>query len=299
MQSRGLYRLLPIAGFLLLTAPAVALSPTSFLPGTNTVPGWVRMGPIKVYNSRTLYNLIDGEADAVKQYTFLSAADARYVPHGLGSQSITVDIYDMENPLNAFGLFSQDRQGAQAINVGAEACKTAGGTGISLWRGRYLVRLAATAQTPEFLHAMLLFAKKIAARLPGAVDPPALLRTLPAGAKQGTEQYIRENVAGHSFVRNAVTARYPSAGPFASLFVAEYPSPTVARSAYLKYSAYERSNGRIVPLKGIGQAGFFVLDRFAHDVVIAYKGRYLVGALRAGTQIAAEHLVKEAMSRIP
>ncbi len=299
MPYRYLNHVLTAAGLLLITMPAAALSPASLLPVTNTVPGWVRMGLPKVYNSRTLYNLIDGEADAVKQYTFLSATDARYVPHGRGSQSITVDIYDMENPLNAFGLFSQDRLGAQPINVGVEACKTAGGTGISMWKGRYLVRLAATAQTPEFLHAMLLFAKKMAARLPGTIEPPTLLRTLPAGAKPGSQQYIRENVAGHSFVRNAVTARYPSAGLFASLFVAEYPSLSAARSAYLDYLAYERNNGRIVPLKGIGQAGFFVLDRFAHDVVIAYKGRYLVGALRAGTQIAAEHLVKEAMARIP
>ena len=54
---------------------------------------------------------------------------------------ITIDVFDVTDPLNAFGLFSSDRASGKPVPVGAEGVQI-GATGLNFWKGRYVVRLA-------------------------------------------------------------------------------------------------------------------------------------------------------------
>ena len=194
----------------------------SLLPPSGSALGWKVVGTPHIYDANSLYDLIDGEADAVKAYAFAGVIDGRYSPNSSTRTSIDFNLYDKSDPLNAYGLFSQDREGAQPLAIGAGGCRTSDGTGLSFWKDRYLVRIASTTRDRKFLDAMVVMAKNIAGRIHGSSQPPALIRSLPAGARPDTVQYRRENVEGHAFISNAVTARYPSAGMSAELFIAQY-----------------------------------------------------------------------------
>jgi hypothetical protein len=295
--GRSLITVLALFSFLLFGTPALAAGPQSVLPAGNAVKGWKQIGTAKLYNSSNLFDLIDGEAQAVMEYSFASCAHAEYAPANQSRPMLTIDVYDMTDPLDAFGLFSSDRISGKAIPIGAEGVQI-GNSGLNFWKGRYVVRTAILQVNPASRAAQAAFAKATAAKITGASGPPAIVGALPPGRQPRSEKYVRADVAGQKFLKNAITARYPSAGQGAELFICQYPGPAAAKAALEQYRAYEKSGRGLAPLKGVGEAGFSVVDRFAKNVAVAQKGRYVVGILRARDAAGAQNLVRQAIAKV-
>ncbi|MCA1597141.1 MAG: hypothetical protein LC772_12070, partial [Chloroflexi bacterium] len=301
-MAAQLLKTLAVAGALscaaLLPFPADAATPQSLLPASGSVNGWKMVGAPVTYNGDTLYQLIDGGADAVKQYAFSTVANASYKPGGRGNQVITIAVYDMTDPLDAFGRFSDERLGARPLVLGAGGARNSDGTAVFFWKSRYVVEISSTSRAALFSAAMMNFGRLIAARIPGSSAMPAIFRSLPAGYSPLTLRYVRSNAEARSFLSNAVTARYPSLGPTAELFIATYPSSGAAAGAYTRYLAAERRNRGLALLRGVGQAAFAVLDTFQRNVVVAQKGNHLVGVVKSASMPGAQNLVRLAVSRV-
>ena len=249
----------------LCAASALAAGPQNVLPPASTVKGWKAIGAPKLYNSNNLFNLIDGEAEAVMAYAFAGEAHAEYAPAGQSRPVLTIDVFDMTDPLNAFGLFSSsDRMSGKPVAIGAEGVRIAP-SGLNFWKGRYVVRTTIVQVNPASKAALEAFARAAAGRIQGAGGPPPALRALPPGRQPRSEKYVRANVAGHSFLKNAVTARYPQLGQGAELFLAQYPNPAAAKAALEAYRSFEKSGAGLAPLKGVGDTGFRVVDRYAEE----------------------------------
>jgi hypothetical protein len=298
-SRRGPFLLLvfSLGSFAAFSPRAQAAGPQSVLPPASAVKGWKQIGSTRLYNSSNLYNLIDGEAEAVLGYAFASEAHAEYAPANSSRPVLTIDVFDMTDPLNAFGLFGSDRISGKPIPIGAEGVSIAP-SGLNFWKGRYVVRTAIVQVNPANQKAQLAFAKAAVARIPGQSGPPALIQALPAGRQPHSERYVRANVAGHSFLKNAITARYPKLGQGAELFIAKYPTPAAAKGALEAYRKFERSGTGLAPVAGLGQSAFKVTDRFAKNVVVAQKGPYVVGAHHVRDAAAALNLVKGALAKV-
>src|SRR2546430_1902795 len=105
----------------LIHSAANAAGPTEMLPPANAVPGWKQVGTTRTYNRDNLFQLIDGEAEAVNAYAFKQEAHGEY---GTGARpAITVDVYELADPLNAYGLFGSDRISGTPIAIGAEGVR--------------------------------------------------------------------------------------------------------------------------------------------------------------------------------
>jgi hypothetical protein len=286
---------------LLLAASACSLAagPQTVLPSGTTVKGWKQMGGVKVFNNKTIFDLVDGEGDAILAYSFRGCAHGEYGPAKSAQPAITIDVYDMGDPLNAYGLFSSsDRSSGKATALGSEGVKI-GQSGLNFWKGRYLVRttlIGRGAAFPSNQTAQTAYAKATAAKITGPGGPPALLKALPGGRQPHSERYTRKNVSGQAFLNNAVGARYPSQGFGAELYISDCGSPAAAKASFDAYRSYEKAGKGLVPVKGIGDAAFSVSDRFAKNVVVARKGKYVVWILRAKDVKGATMLVKKAVA---
>ena len=210
---------------------------------------------------------------------------------------MTIDVFDMTDPLNAFGLFSSDRSSGKVISIGAEGVNIPP-SGLNFWKGRYVVRTTIIKVDPINQSAQLATAKAIAAKITGAGTPPASVGALPPGKQPRSEKYVRSNVVGQAFLKNAITARYPSVGSGAELFIAEFPNAAGAKSAYAAYQSYEKAGTGMVVLKGVGEAAFAVMDKYAKNVVVAQKGKFVVGVIRAKDSAPAQMLVKQAVAKV-
>ena len=285
--------------FLFTVGPCLAAGPAAVLPPASAVPGWKMLGKPRLYNRDNLYQLIDGGAEAVNQYAFTQCAHGEYAPAKANQPSLTIDVYDMTDPLNSFGLFGFDRQSGAPVHIGVEGVRI-GTTGLDFWKGRYVVRMAIVERTPTAATraAMEKFAKAAAARIPAAGGMPALIKALPPGYQPRSEKYTLRNAAGQSFLSNAVSARYPSLGMGAELFIAQYPTPAAAARALNEWRAREKTGTGLASVAGIGNGGFSVQDRFMKQIVAVQKGRYLVFVVRAKDAAKAKELVKRAAAKV-
>lgn len=306
-RSRSFLSQLPLA---LLAAASLSLcltaarpagaDPKSVLPAP--VKGWKQLGATKSYTPANLFDLVDGEAQAIQKYAFVACAHAEYAPASANAPVLTIDVYDMTDPLNAYGLFGSDRRSGKPVKIGTEGVKIEP-SGINFWKGRYVVRTAIVKVDPANQAAQEAFARAAAAKITGASAAPALISLLPPGYKPLSQNYIRTDIAGQTYLKNGVTAQYPVAGPQAELYVVAFPAPAAAKQAYTQYQTYlsDPKNAAVgakpAPVKGTGDSAIGVRSKFSGFVLAALKGKNIVIVRKAKDPASAETLAKAALGR--
>jgi hypothetical protein len=68
------------------------------------------MGVAEHYNPNTLYEKINGRAPAYLEFNFQELTARSFSISGLPGQYIDVFVFWMDSPLNAFGIFSLERE---------------------------------------------------------------------------------------------------------------------------------------------------------------------------------------------
>ena len=85
-----------------------------------------------------LYEYIDGEAAGYHAYDFVALLNQAYK---VQDADVTVDIYDMGAPTNAFGVYAAECSPENHfVEIGAEGYL--GDSALNFWQGRYYVKLS-------------------------------------------------------------------------------------------------------------------------------------------------------------
>ena len=157
---------------------------------------------VRFYSSN-LYQYMDGGADIYLKYGLVAMAHREYKRAGVDA---TVDVFDMGDPLKAFGMYSAERSPEyHFVDIGAEGYSSE--STLNFLQGRYYVRLAAfgdgaTAALDEF-------ARAISRSIGGDRSLPAVLDILPREKRVArSEKYVVQAPAGHDFLAPALTASY-------------------------------------------------------------------------------------------
>ncbi len=196
-------KLIPLLLFLILPL-ALALNAAEPIQ----LKGWTLQGQMDVYEPDNLWELINGAADAYLSYGFkelkafeLTAGQLHYMVH----------IYDMGNPLSAFGIYRNENPPLDdSVAIGAE-------TQFSdflavMFSGRYYVKVESIKGKVSEGNSRSLM-EELYSVLGGGETFPAELALLPAeGKRPETEYYIRDNFLGVSELSNALFARYERDG---------------------------------------------------------------------------------------
>ena len=134
------------------------------LPKEGAVAGWHRRGEPDFYDRDRLFEYVDGAANAYLDNEFQGVATVDFLP-AEGKDFITVDVYDMKDAAHAKRIYGKERCKAKPAGVGAES--TAGPDTLRFRKGRYYVKLTASAPTAPFPAAMAALAKRVAGAIPG------------------------------------------------------------------------------------------------------------------------------------
>jgi hypothetical protein len=86
--------------------------------------GWALRDAPETFTRETLFEHIDGQADLFIQYGFEKSVLAIYRKEDSSEDKIDVDIYDMGNSLQAFGVFSRFRQDDRPAGIGLDSYLT-------------------------------------------------------------------------------------------------------------------------------------------------------------------------------
>jgi hypothetical protein len=157
---------------------------------------------VRFYSS-DLYRYMDGGADIYLKYGLAAMAHREYKNAGV---DMTVDVFDMGGPLEAFGIYSAERSPEyHFIPIGAEGYSSE--STLNFLQGRYYVRLSAFGDGAA--EALDNFARAISRTIGGDRSLPALLDILPRENRIArSERYVVQAPAGHDFLAPALTASY-------------------------------------------------------------------------------------------
>jgi len=142
-------------------------------PAADAVPGWAPAGPMESFDDETIYGLVDGQADAFFAYGFEQVAVQDY--ENAESVVLSVEIWELATPADAYGLFTASTSGVPA-KVGNDADADPRRRMI-FWQDRYYVHVRARQEVPDA--DIRGIAESISAALPPGGERPALVGWLP------------------------------------------------------------------------------------------------------------------------
>jgi hypothetical protein len=262
------------AGMLISAQEGGGGGPEKLLP---QAPGWKLAEAPRTYIPATLFEYIDGAAESYLSYGFQKLAVADYKGEA-GDAALTVEIYDMGGNLNAFGIYSAERYpGSRYLDIGAQGYFEEGT--LNFFAGPNYIKLICfdCGETAEA--ALNGIAKDIAKKL--GTDPgrlPAVLESFPKdGLVANSEKFIRQNVLGYAFLHDGYLAGYRASEQEFELFIIVGQDEAEARKMLGQYLAAQEKNGAPVERSG---PGYHITDRYARNIYLGAKGRYLAGAMR-------------------
>ncbi|MFC1532917.1 DUF6599 family protein [Thermodesulfobacteriota bacterium] len=205
--------------------------------------GWRLRKPVKLFDNKNLWEIIDGHADFFLSYDMVRMTFADYRDSSDPERFIFVFIYDMGNPTNAFGVFSGERQEeTNPIDLGRQAYRF--GENLFIWKGHYYLHMIASKNSPELQKINLLTAKKLVDSLDDSGESVRGLERLPKKDRvPGSEQYYRKDAMGLDFLDDTFMARYRKNTIIFTFFLSYKENPAAAGDLLERYVTYAKEFG--------------------------------------------------------
>jgi hypothetical protein len=143
------------------------------LPSSADVPGITEGGSPHIYTGDKLFDYMNGGAELYYEYGFERAGVQRYqTPPG----EVTVEIYQMDLPANAYGIYTFDTAGEHPP-IGQDATYEQGL--LSFWKGRYFIRVF--SDNADLKETILILGRAIAQKITEEGARPDIVAILPSG----------------------------------------------------------------------------------------------------------------------
>ena len=238
---------------------AVAMPAAAQPPGIHvTVPtGWIAVDPEEYrYSRESLWEYINGAAELFLTYRFSELVVADFEQ---GDRAITVCVYDMGFPLDAFGIFEAEKPVKAEVldGIGSAAVVQAPYRGM-LIKDRFYVKIE-TGCGNVSAEALRSAMADVAEGVPGKSGLPPELAALPEnGRLPGTVAFAGGDFLGFEDLRACLYADYEDAdGNGYRLFVMK-PSAAFLRNESGKWEKSQR-DGRMMFMRDIPYRGVVVL----------------------------------------
>ncbi|MBW2259833.1 MAG: hypothetical protein JRF18_05210 [Deltaproteobacteria bacterium] len=269
------------------------------LPHGPEIPGWQMTDKPYHYNPEDLYKYINGEAESFLAYGFVSLKGVNYSTESESKDTITVDIYNMGEKLNAFGMF-QSKRGSESSSskIGAASYGTNGY--LAFYKGRRYVEILSFVKSEQWKEQHLVIARKVADKMKGDALPPHELSYLPESGKvDGSEQYIKGGILGHAFLDRGLVSEHRVGGDVVSTFVALFPSKEDAAHSFEAHKDFLQKGGKkCLPIDGIGQRGFSSQEPYHKNILVAQEGPFVIGVYDLPEAQQGMDLLKDMAKRV-
>lgn len=219
----------------------------------------------------TLYEYINGAADLYLTYDFQELAVAEYQR---GKGSVTVEIYRHGSPVQAFGIYSQERlASARFLNIGVQGYYEPGVLNFLL--GPRYVKLTGEGLAADDERILLAFAHRLEEALGGKGSLPAVLAAFPAAGRQAnTEKFVAKNFLGYAFLHSGFTVAYEAAGKRFTLLAIEGADREDCRRMLERYLAQLKQPGG-----SLAEGALRLKDPYHGDLDLVWKGSRIWGIM--------------------
>jgi hypothetical protein len=208
---------------------------------------WKTADQDQFFNKDTIFKHINGGAELYLAYDYHQTAARKYT--GPGDAEIALDIYDMGNSLEAYGIFTAEREDKEAgYGQGSEYSDGL----LRFWKDRFFISILAVGDSIQADPTIRELAKAVENAITDSGPQPQLLNYLPT--KNLDKSRIRyfhhvllldkhyyiasENILHLNDDTDCVLAEYlpePNDPELTFLLIVQYKSPDLAKSAQLSF----------------------------------------------------------------
>jgi hypothetical protein len=276
--------------------------------------GWTLANGPQTYTKKTLFEHVNGQAELFFKYGFQKSAFAVYQEKKNQKNQIDLDIYDVGNVLQAFGMFSRFRNEDCPAGIGLDSYLD--DHSLLFYQGKYFVMLYAVEPNPTLLKEL---GGAVSAKISDPSLPPKEIGYFPKeGLKPGSIQYYTEGLMGHQFLKRGFQGTYIEKDQVRVevkaedkakveaedkefyLFVAIFKDSQDAENASKIYRDDLSKKGKVdseasTPL---GSNAFRGEDPYRGKIIVVPKGFYLVGIVGFENLKSAENLLQEFVKNI-
>ncbi len=234
------------------------------------LPGWKSDGKVLSFNKDNLFEHIDGAAEFYFSFGFESLRVSSWTNSGT---ELTIEVYDMVRPLNAWGIYSNEKSAkAQTVPVGLEGYGDA--TTFAFSTGKFYVKMNGMQLEKVAGFSLKTIAEDFAKTLCAKPEYPKVVGLFPKENQLvNTCQYIPSEFMGLGFLGSAVRAKYNTGGEEITLFIVERSDAGAIEKIVTKYGSYADAK-----IKKVAEGDFLFKDPFNGNVFLRWKGNYLLGA---------------------
>ena len=213
-----------------------------FIP--DKILDWKTVEPVENYNRETIFKYMNGAGEVYRMFDYRSMIVKRFTSDK--RPGITVELFDMGSPEDAYGIFSHSRESDNAGIGGGSEFK--GGL-LCFWKNRYFVCLITEKQTEDTHLAILELGRAIEKNIHGESKPPDLLRFLPDdGLDKSSIRYFHKHtslnchyyLSEHNILNlddktEAILAKYHPGNSY--LLYVRYANQNLAKAALKSFRA--------------------------------------------------------------
>ncbi len=231
------------------------------------ISNW-KLNQIKTYNSSNLYMPIDGAADLFLRYNFDEMLATEY---NCDSNYITVEVYIYKTPIDAFGIYSQEKPGRDIyFKIGVQGYKE--DDYLNFLAGKYYIKIRVQKVNEMSLAAMNDIASKLALGLNNNASFPVIFNTFPSEGKTlFSEKYISKDVLGYNFLHSSYQVEYNNSEKKFTIFVIKGTNENDALSMLKNYFKFLKQ-----PTDDMSDGLYQVFDSHNGLVTILKTNKYLI-----------------------
>ena len=267
---------------------------TPSLIDTNLSQVWKPMKEVEFYSPDNLYEKINGKAEQYLDYDVAGLETVTFVNKD-GEGFVDLYVYDMGEPLNAFGIFSAIRYPDEpAVDLGQSGYKS---SGYFFWKGIYYTQITLSDTGEDINKFALELAKDIASKqeeLPAAIwgiDKFPAKDLIP-----NSVQYIKKKGLNLSFLNDVYTAIYQKEGNEITAFLTRKKDESEANIVFEEYRNHLSKYGTISDETKTESESIIVGDVMGYYDVIFQKGGIVGGTNAVDNRKIAEEVSQELLS---
>ncbi len=226
------------------------------------------------YFPEILFEYINGAAEIYLSYDFKELTVGQY-EKGDSKASLIIEIYDMGNEINSFGIYSAERfPDSQFISLGNQGYLEK--ETLNFIAGKYYIKLLCFDSGEDSADFLKVFSQEVVKRVKDkGTLPPALAFFPKQGLVQNSEKFILRNFMGYSFLHSGYLANYKLEDLEFDCFLIEGENADDAQNMLKKY--LEKKGKQSVEEIS---AGYRVKDRYYYNNYLARVENYLCGVMK-------------------
>lgn len=239
--------------------------------------GWFLSQEPEFYNPENLFEYINGASEAYLAYDFQGLLVSFYQRTKDQEPTITVEIYDMGETLNAYGIYSSERPtDGHFIDIGLEGYLENGT--LYFFTSSYYIKIFSFLPPTESDKTVLLFGREIDKLIPKdrAWLPPERLFPSP-GLKPHSIKFILKNFLGFHYLHHAWIASYERNGQSFEAFIVQAQNEN---EAIIMESTWKKEMASSAEKSADKNFIFYAINKYFKHTYLTRFDSFLLGLIR-------------------